>query len=76
MPTVRAFRVRVLVRARLPPAHRKITLLLHNASRSGLRAPTDASGKRTYWAMVIAAITKPKRAGHRGDMEPLCCVKP
>src|SRR6202011_796860 len=33
--------------------HRK-NLLLHNASRVGIASAKDASGKRTYWAMVIA----------------------
>ena len=33
--------------------HRK-NLLLHNASRVGIASATDASGKRTYWAMEIA----------------------
>ena len=33
--------------------HRK-NLLLHNASRVGIASAKNASGKRTYWAMVIA----------------------
>lgn len=33
--------------------HRK-NLLLHGASRVGIASATDASGKRTYWAMEIA----------------------
>lgn len=33
--------------------HRK-NLLLHKASRVGIASATDASGKRTYWAMEIA----------------------
>ena len=33
--------------------HRR-NLLLHNASRVGIASAKDASGKRTYWAMVIA----------------------
>jgi uncharacterized protein YkwD len=33
--------------------HRK-NLLLHNASRVGIASAKDASGRRTYWAMVIA----------------------
>ena len=33
--------------------HRQ-NLLLHNASRVGIASAKDASGKRTYWTMVIA----------------------
>src|SRR3954453_2882643 len=53
--------------------HRK-NLLLHNASRVGVASAKDVSGKRTYWAMVIAADyeTKPKRGR---DKEPLVAVK-
>src|SRR3954453_3276997 len=53
--------------------HRK-NLLLHNASRVGVASARDASGKRTYWAMVIAGDyeTKPKRGR---DKEPLVAVK-
>lgn len=40
--------------------HRK-NLLLHNASRVGIASATDASGKRTYWAMEIAGDYEPKR---------------
>jgi hypothetical protein len=40
--------------------HRK-NLLLHNASRIGIASATDASGKRTYWAMEIAGDYEPKR---------------
>src|SRR5271169_4248807 len=39
--------------------HRK-NLLLHNASRVGIASAKDASGKRTYWAMVIAGEYEPK----------------
>src|SRR3954469_3209192 len=39
--------------------HRK-NLLLHNASRVGIASAKDASGKRTYWAMVIAGDYEPK----------------
>ena len=39
--------------------HRK-NLLLHNASRVGIASARDASGKRTYWAMVIAGDYEPK----------------
>ncbi len=41
--------------------HRK-NLLLHNASRVGIASARDASGKRTYWAMVIAGDYEPKRS--------------
>jgi hypothetical protein len=52
--------------------HRK-NLLLHNASRIGLATAKDASGKRTYWAMVIASDyeLRPKK----GDKEPRVAVK-
>ena len=39
--------------------HRK-NLLLHNASRVGIASAKDPSGKRTYWAMVIAGDYEPK----------------
>ena len=39
--------------------HRK-NLLLRNASRVGIASARDASGKRTYWAMVIAGDYEPK----------------
>src|SRR3989440_9508277 len=45
--------------------HRK-NLLLHNASRVGIASARDASGKRTYWAMVIAGDYEPKSKGRRG----------
>src|ERR1700748_468951 len=50
--------------------HRK-NLLLHNASRVGIASARDASGKRTYWAMVIAGDyeTKPPKRGE--DSEPV-----
>jgi cysteine-rich secretory family protein len=51
--------------------HRK-NLLLHNASRVGVASAKDASGKRTYWAMVIAGDYEPK--GKRAR-EPLVAVK-
>jgi len=46
--------------------HRK-NLLLPNASRVGIASARDASGKRTYWAMVIAGDyeSKPKGGKHR-----------
>jgi hypothetical protein len=52
--------------------HRK-NLLLHNASRVGVASAKDASGKRTYWAMVIAGDYEPSK-GNR-DKEPLVAVK-
>src|SRR2546425_437364 len=39
--------------------HRK-NLLLQNASRVGIASARDASGKRPYWAMVIAGDYEPK----------------
>jgi hypothetical protein len=57
--------------------HRK-NLLLHNASRVGVASAKDASGKRTYWAMVIAGDYETKPRGKRGrerDQEPLVAVK-
>src|SRR3981081_57686 len=56
--------------------HRK-NLLLHNASRIGIASAKDASGKRTYWAMVIAGDYQPKPGKGKGkrDMEPLVAVK-
>lgn len=53
--------------------HRK-NLLLHNASRVGVANAKDASGKRTYWAMVIAGDFEPKPMGKR-EKEPLVAVK-
>ena len=49
--------------------HRK-NLLLHNASRVGVASAKDVTGKRTYWAMVIAGDYEPKRG-----KEPLVAVK-
>src|SRR5712675_1450358 len=57
--------------------HRK-NLLLHNASRVGIASAKDASGKRIYWAMVIAGDYEPKSKGKRNrerDKEPLVAVK-
>ena len=45
--------------------HRR-NLLLHNASRVGIASAKDASGKRTYWAMVIAGDYEPKPGKGRG----------
>jgi hypothetical protein len=54
--------------------HRQ-NLLLHNASRVGVASARDASGKRTYWAMVIAGDYEPKPGKDRRDKEPLVAVK-
>jgi Cysteine-rich secretory protein family len=54
--------------------HRK-NLLLHNASRIGVASAKDASGKRTYWAMVIAGDYEPKPGKGKRDKEPLVAVK-
>lgn len=54
--------------------HRK-NLLLHNASRVGIASAKNASGKRTYWAMVIAGDYEPKRGKGKKDKEPLVAVK-
>jgi hypothetical protein len=55
--------------------HRK-NLLLHNASRVGIASAKDASGKRTYWAMVIAGDSESKPGRGQRDMEPRVAVKP
>jgi len=56
--------------------HRK-NLLLHNASRVGIASARNASGKRTYWAMVIAGDYEPKPGKGKGkkDKEPVVAVK-
>jgi Cysteine-rich secretory protein family len=56
--------------------HRR-NLLLHNASRVGIASARDASGKRTYWAMVIAGDYQPKpgKGKSRKDKEPVVAVK-
>jgi hypothetical protein len=56
--------------------HRR-NLLLHNASRVGIASARDASGKRTYWAMVIAGDYEPKpgKGKSRKDREPVVAVK-
>lgn len=54
--------------------HRK-NLLLHNASRVGIASAKDASGKRTYWAMVIAGDYEPKPGKGKRNKEPLVPVK-
>ena len=47
---------------------------MHNASRIGIASAKDASGKRTYWAMVIAGDYEPKPDKGKRDMEPLVAV--
>ena len=54
--------------------HRK-NLLLHNASKVGIASARDASGKRTYWAMVIAGDYEPKPLRRGKDSEPLVAVR-
>jgi hypothetical protein len=54
--------------------HRK-NLMLHNASRIGVASARDASGKRTYWAMVIAGDLESKPGKGKRDKEPLVAVK-
>src|ERR1700741_3382012 len=54
--------------------HRK-NLLLHNASRVGIASARTASGKRTYWAMVIAGDYEPKPGKGKKDKEPVVAVK-
>ena len=54
--------------------HRK-NLLLHDASRVGIASARDASGKRTYWAMVIAGDYEPKPGKGKKGKEPLVAVK-
>ena len=52
--------------------HRK-NLLLHNASRVGIASARDASGKRTYWAMVIAGDYEPKPRQGQERQGAACC---
>src|SRR5438477_11226540 len=62
--------------------HRK-NLLLHNASRVGITSAKDASGKRTYMAMVIAGDYETKSGQGKKDIkkdikrdaEPLVAVR-
>src|SRR5947208_9282969 len=54
--------------------HRR-NLLLHNASRVGIASARDASGKRTYWAMVIAGDYESKPGKGKKDKEPVVAVK-
>lgn len=57
------------------PPHRK-NLLLHNATKVGIASARNASGKRTYWAMVIAGDyeTKPPKEKTKGKV--VAQVKP
>jgi hypothetical protein len=48
-------------------------LLLHDASRVGVASAKDASGKRTYWAMVIAGDYEPPKG--KREREPLVALK-
>jgi uncharacterized protein YkwD len=52
--------------------HRK-NLLLPKASRVGIASARDPSGKRTYWAMVIAGDYEPK--GGKKDRRPVVAAK-
>ena len=54
--------------------HRR-NLLLRNASRVGIASARTASGKRTYWAMVIAGNYEPKPGKGKKDKEPVVAVK-
>ena len=56
--------------------HRR-NLLLRNASRVGIASARNASGKRTYWAMVIAGDYEPKpgKGKSNKDKEPVVAVK-
>src|SRR5262245_41588131 len=54
--------------------HRR-NLLLRNASRVGIASARNASGKRTYWAMVIAGDYEPKPGKGKKDKEPVVAVK-
>ncbi|MGQ0684096.1 CAP domain-containing protein [Bradyrhizobium sp.] len=56
--------------------HRR-NLMLHKASRVGIASAKNASGKRTYWAMVIAGDYEPKPGKGKGkkDKEPVVAVK-
>jgi hypothetical protein len=51
------------------PDHRR-NLLLRNASRVGIASARDASGKRTYWAMVIADSDEPKPTRKKHSNSP------
>jgi hypothetical protein len=58
------------------PPHRK-NLLLHNATKVGIASARNASGKRTYWAMVIAGDyeTRPPKEKTKGS-RAVAQVKP
>ena len=53
--------------------HRK-NLLLPNASRVGIASAKDATGKRTYWAMVIAGDYEPNTEAQKRQRAS-CCRK-
>lgn len=55
--------------------HRR-NLLLQNASRVGIASAKDASGRRTYSAMVIAGDYESKPRKGKKEKEPLVAVKP
>ncbi len=60
------------------PGHRR-NLLLHNASRVGIASARNASGKRVYWAMVIAGdyeSDKPKGAPKSKGKSVVAQTKP
>lgn len=50
--------------------HRK-NLLLHNASRVGIASAKDASGKRTYWTLVIAGDYEARPPGKKPKEHPI-----
>src|SRR5436305_12079785 len=52
--------------------HRK-NLLLHNASRVGIASAKNASGKRTYWAMVIAGDRSEEHTSELQSRPHLVC---
>jgi hypothetical protein len=54
--------------------HRR-NLLLPKATRVGIASARNASGKRTYWAMVIAGDYEPKPGKGKKDSEPLVAVR-
>ncbi len=54
--------------------HRK-NLLLQNATRVGTASAKDSSGKRTYWAMVIAGDYESKPRKSKKEKEPLVAVR-
>ena len=54
--------------------HRK-NLLLPNASRVGIASAKDASGRRMYWAMVIAGDYESKPRKGKKEKEPVVALK-